>query len=315
MNAKPECARPVSAGARRSLARLDPTMQTNATNTMNTAKATGRTTALAFGALALLGGVALLGGCRGERSDSPPRQFFPDMDDGPKWKPQGKSDFYEDGRTMRPVVTGAVPWGRDPSAKSEDRSDFLREDKAFYQGVDAKGEYLWKLPTNVPVNAGLLARGQERYNVSCAACHGYYGDGKGTVGTVWSYPLPNFHDEKYKPSTDPKATENTRRDGYIFHVIRNGVPGATDGGMKMPGYAYSISPRDAWAIVLYVRALQETRAGKPSDLPPELQAELERVLRAKPGAAGSGSPATAPAGAPPAASPAPAKPGAPEKKS
>ena len=31
---------------------------------------------------------AALPGCRGDRSDKRPRQFFPDMDDSPKWKPQ-----------------------------------------------------------------------------------------------------------------------------------------------------------------------------------------------------------------------------------
>ena len=46
-----------------------------------------------------------LGGCRGGRDDNTPRQFFPDLDDQMKWKPQGESDFFADGRMMRKPVS------------------------------------------------------------------------------------------------------------------------------------------------------------------------------------------------------------------
>ena len=49
-------------------------------------------TILILAGLALAGG--LLSGCRGDRSDKPPRQFFPDLDDSPKFKPQTKSEFF-----------------------------------------------------------------------------------------------------------------------------------------------------------------------------------------------------------------------------
>src|SRR4051794_16105759 len=50
--------------------------------------------------------------CRGERTEKPPHQFFQGMEDQPKWRPQSKSEFFADGRTMRPVVPGTVPFGR-----------------------------------------------------------------------------------------------------------------------------------------------------------------------------------------------------------
>src|SRR3954469_25676660 len=86
--------------------------------------------------LALLSGS--VAGCRGDREEKPPRQFFPDMDDQPKWKPQSKSDFYTDGRTMRKPVAGTVPFGRNPFVAEEpwskdfmeQRSDLLKEDKS-----------------------------------------------------------------------------------------------------------------------------------------------------------------------------------------
>jgi len=42
----------------------------------------------------------------------------------------------------------------------------------------------------------------------------------------------------------------------------------------MYGYSAQIPPRDRWAIVAYVRALQLSRNAKVSDLPAKLQARL-----------------------------------------
>jgi hypothetical protein len=56
--------------------------------------------------------------------------------------------------------------------------------------------------------------------------------------------------------------------GYIYDVITNGF-GA------MFGYSAQVPPRDRWAIVAYVRALQLSRNAKVSDLPPDVR---EKVL-------------------------------------
>src|SRR3954470_16726593 len=99
---------------------------------MNTHTTTWRAGTGAALALALLG--AGLAGCRGDREEKPPRQFFPDMDDQPKWKPQSQSEFFVDGRTMRKPVAGTVPFGRNdfvtdaPWSKDfmDQRSDLLK---------------------------------------------------------------------------------------------------------------------------------------------------------------------------------------------
>src|SRR5690606_16566103 len=116
-------------------------------------------------ALAAAGLGAGLAGCRGDRTDKPPRQFLPDMDDSPKWEPQGGSPFFLDaedvsaeagsvpgaevGRMMRPKPEGAVAFGALPVAAAEgqfdpafrdrlvsERDGYLRGDDAFYYGVD-----------------------------------------------------------------------------------------------------------------------------------------------------------------------------------
>ena len=260
---------------------------------------------LTASALALLALGA--GGCRGERSDNPPRQFFPDMDDQPKWRPQSESNFYADGRTMRPRVPGAVPFGVSTDAGAAERAALLKDDPAFYHGVGPDGEKLVWIPESAvdayreagedtgAAMTRMLAKGQERFTIYCAVCHNYTGDGKGAVGSRWSYPLPDWHDVKYTDRSQPTA-----RDGHIFDVIRHGLFDQT-GAQKMPAYGHAIDEKEAWAIVAYVRTLQESWTTDLGQLPAGVKQQLESSRRPAPPPAAA--PAT-PAGQQPPATPA-----------
>ncbi|MBM4109516.1 MAG: cytochrome c [Phycisphaerae bacterium] len=234
-------------------------------------------TTVALGAACAAG----LSGCRGDREAKPPRQFFPDLDDAPKWKPQSGSEFFADGRTMRPRVQGAVAFSRVALSEATlaerpawaaphlaDREALLAADQASATGRDAAGEWLVSIP--IAVDKAMVLEGMERFDIYCAVCHGYMGDGKGMVGQQWAYPLPSFHDEKYFD-----AAQQTGRDGYLFNVSRVGVVGP-DGVAKMPGYAHALSERESWAIVAYVRALQQSRRGTLADLTEQERGIVQR---------------------------------------
>ncbi len=269
-------------------------------------------------ALTLCAGV--LPGCRGDRSEKRPRQFFPDMDDSPKWKNQEGTEFFVDGRQMRPPPPHTVAFGRVSFLSDEpwaadfmvQRADLLRQDDAFYLGYTAREKvkaqdgseterftYVDRIP--IPVTEALLARGAERFSIYCAVCHGYTGDGAtgpsaahpegygGMVGRRWSAPLPSWHDPKY---SDPREPDGRGTDGFFFVTARNGVPGAQGlpapddtptlrkeklEQLKMPSYAHALSERDTWAIVAYIRVLQESHRGTPEDVPAELREQLERT--------------------------------------
>lgn len=267
-------------------------------------KATNNTTSTLATLAVLAGSVGVLSGCRGDRSDAPPRQFFPNMDDSPKWKPQTGSTFFADKRTMRPTPANAVAFGRNASVSdeawnkpwAEQRVAFLREGEAEFSGtngVNADGtpRYIDRIP--IEVTADLIKLGQTKFNIYCAACHGYDGVGKGMVGQAWSYGLPNFHDAKYKD-----AALYTGKDGYIFHVARYGV--ITQGQQKMPGYAHALNEKQAWAVVAYFRTLQESRSVPMDDasIPESERAALkEKMMQAT---------------SPTPAAPAPAAPAAPQ---
>ncbi len=90
-----------------------------------------------------------------------------------------------------------------------------------------------------PVDAALLARGRERHAIFCQPCHGAAGDGDGTV-VARGFPRPPSYQ-------DPQVRNASGK--HLYDVISNGS------GVMFP-YAERIPPRDRWAIIAYVRALQ-----------------------------------------------------------
>lgn len=238
---------------------------------MTTHTRTSRTIGRLAAAAVLGASVAAGVGCRGDRSDAPPRQFFPDMDDQPKWKPQSASEFYVDSRTMRQPVEGAVPFGYSyvvsdaawAAPINQARASLADLDPAFSEGRGEDGQYLERIP--VPVTREMIARGQERFNIYCTPCHGPHGDGKGEVGVRFAAPPANL--------TDPRLmdrSQETGRDGYLFHVIRYGMVTEVEGQpdlIRMPPYAHALDEHDSWAVVAYVRALQEAQSASIEDVP------------------------------------------------
>jgi mono/diheme cytochrome c family protein len=182
--------------------------------------------------LTLASGLALLGaGCR------------QDMHDQPKAKPQSKSAFFADGRTGRPPVEGTVARGD------------LREDDHLYRGK-VGGVFVTTFPFKI--DAAILERGRERYNIFCSPCHGQTGLGNGMVVQRGFKVAASHHLERLRNETN----------GYWFDVITNGFG-------VMPAYAPQIPVHDRWAIIAYVRALQLSRNATIEDVP---EADRENVL-------------------------------------
>ena len=160
-----------------------------------------------------------------------------DMWQQPRVNPLSRSDFHADQAGSRPVVEGTVAQGR------QDATD------SFHTGLDA-GKPLPTIPDSVVAKhfgskERMLDRGQDRYTVYCTPCHGTFGDGNGFIalrGLGYWQKLP----AKFK---QPRLVDS--KDGYLFGVISKGK-GA------MYGYAARIpDPADRWAIVSYVRVLQQ----------------------------------------------------------
>lgn len=165
------------------------------------------------------------------------RYLKQDMADQPKNTPLSPSDFFDDGRSGRPLVENTVARG-----SIADDGLFVPKDSSVFP---------------LPVDRELLERGQDRYKIFCTPCHGLQGDGNGMVAMRGMKHPPSFHQDRLRQAPN----------GYFFDNITNGF-GA------MYGYSAQIPPRDRWAIIAYVRALQLSRNAKVADLPAELREKL-----------------------------------------
>src|SRR5271170_4742096 len=172
----------------------------------------------AFGAMAA---TLVLAGCR------------QDMQDQPKFFPQRGTDFYADGRSVRPQVENTV-------ARNQ-----LHEDGYFYTGL-VNGKEGDGMP--FPATMEVLQRGQERYNVYCTPCHSRVGNGIGMIVQRGYSKAGSFH----------SARLETAPLGHFFHVISNGYG-------SMPDYSAQIVPADRWAIVAYIKALQLSQKATQAD--------------------------------------------------
>jgi len=186
-------------------------------------------------ALVVVAALLMVAGCR------------QDMHDAPSYDPLQATTFFPDGRASRTPVANTVARGQ------------LREDVHLYQGrVD--GQLAATFP--MPVTAQVMARGQERFNVFCAPCHGKTGAGNGMVVQRGFRAPPSYQEERLRNAPA----------GYFFDVMTNGFGAMQD-------YSAQVPPQDRWAIAAYIRALQLTNA-RVEDVPADRRAELDRPAAA-----------------------------------
>jgi mono/diheme cytochrome c family protein len=193
---------------------------------------------------------------RVSKTSDAPVLLLQDMFVQPKYGPQQAAEIFADGRAMRPRVEGTVPRG------------LLDEDDDYFRGwttVTADGKpqvrFAEKFPAQVTVDAALLERGRQRYNIYCSACHGLDGAGQGAVHRrVLELQIQGQQVTWVPPSNLSDKVVVERPLGHLFNTITNGI-------RNMPGYGGQIPVPDRWAIVAYVRALQLSQHA-PADLVP-----------------------------------------------
>jgi mono/diheme cytochrome c family protein len=208
--------------------------------------------------------VVALAGFRGSKTTLPPIEVFPDMDHQPKYQPQHPSGFFADGRAARKPVDGTVPMGYtvpgsfyQTTAKNGPSASGFSNQPDYYN-TGRMGEVYG---TGLPVEPSmyLLDRGEERYNINCAVCHGRTGAGNGIVQQIGNWAtVANLLDERIR----------TMPDGYLFSVITNGKN-------TMGAYGPQIAVEDRWAIIAHIRTLQRSQNAKLADLPEAMQKELQ----------------------------------------
>jgi mono/diheme cytochrome c family protein len=124
--------------------------------------------------------------------------------------------------------------------------------------------WIKEFPEGLVIDQKLMDLGRLKFNTSCSVCHGFAGDGDGLVSRralqlaegYWTPPT-NLHESRVREQPV----------GKVFDTI-------THGRGKMGGYGPALTPKERWAIVLYIRALQRSRNASEGDLDERERAAL-----------------------------------------
>ena len=221
----------------------------------------------------LLSTVAIIAvfGFRGQTSTGPPLELFPDMVRQMKVRAQAPLNFFADGRGPRLPVAGTVPIGYEmpkPEAIATPAAAGVETREAhsrvsFSAGADYynTGKMGDKWGTGIPleVTRELMERGKQRFNITCAMCHGAAAAGNGITKQYGLATVVTLQDERIRKMSD----------GEIFNTITNGKN-------TMMAYGPNVIVADRWAIITYLRALQRSQNAAIADVPENHRAELEK---------------------------------------
>ena len=203
-------------------------------------------------------GVAVFGtfGLQGKMSRKPPMELFPDMDRQAKLRPMEPNHFFANGVSSQLPPTGTV--ARSQPIETVSGAVYRFEDSPVNTGrVAGTTNFIETNP--LAVNAALIQRGHERFDIYCAPCHGRLGDGNGITKKIGVMPaVANLHDKRIVEMAD----------GEIFNTVTY--------GKGLMGAAGPLVPtEDRWAVIAYLRALQLSWLGTTNDLTAEQSAALK----------------------------------------
>ena len=150
-------------------------------------------------------------------------QYMPNMYRTQAVIPFRKAPFFKDGSGVRMPVEGTLSVNEKPYAFNDHK-------------IPASDVRKFKNP--LPKTKEVLEHGKYLYMTYCVVCHGEHGKGKGYVVPPFPQP-PTLHSDKIKGYADSQ----------IYHII-------SVGQNSMMSYAHQIKPKDRWAVIHYVRALE-----------------------------------------------------------
>jgi mono/diheme cytochrome c family protein len=96
----------------------------------------------------------------------------------------------------------------------------------------------------------LLERGQARFDIYCAPCHGLAGNGDGVIVAHGFPKPPSFHIDRLLAASS----------SHFYDVMTRGY------GVMYP-HRDRVNPHDRWAVAAYIRALQMSRRATVTEAP------------------------------------------------
>lgn len=156
----------------------------------------------------------------------PNMEFAPDMAHSPRANAFAANSVLPDGKTLQNPPEGSIPRGLPPLHYTASKEDAARA------GAE--------LVSPLAFNPTTVKRGEFVFHNYCATCHGPAGLGNGPVAQRGFPPPPSLLADKARQM----------KDGQMFHVLSYGQN-------NMPSYASQISREDRWAVIAYVRSMQQ----------------------------------------------------------
>ena len=191
-------------------------------------------------------------GFRGDFTENTPLEVFPDMDRQAKFKSQTKNKLFSNGMADRLPVPGTAVRGNLNNQVNVFSVNPKFHNLAYRTGKDENNKWVAKFSNEIAkatkdnqfaIDMSFMRLGKEKYDIHCAVCHGKYGDGKGVTSYFGLQPR-NLSDP-----TQPNYYLDSKTDGETYNTISMGYG-------TMLGLMDKLTPRERWAIVLYVRCLQ-----------------------------------------------------------
>jgi mono/diheme cytochrome c family protein len=113
-----------------------------------------------------------------------------------------------------------------------------------------------------PVTEQVVRQGRDRFMIYCVVCHDPLGTGRGMIVERGYTPPPSYHIERLRQAPV----------GHFFDVITRGYG-------SMPDYHEQVPPRERWAIIAYIRALQKSQHFRETDLTDQMRKEWQVASR------------------------------------
>jgi mono/diheme cytochrome c family protein len=265
------------------------------------------------------------------------------MADQPYYRPYEPTESFEDGRSNRPLERGVIHRGQhievDPLVTGLTREEWARAyalgtTPKLDLGEQAKPEnreiaigsprfdprvagqpkvYVDEFPFEITKDD--MKRGQDRFTIYCAVCHGPLGNGEGKIWERGYLRPTSFHttpvaenemvefqngawferELRTKPARGQIGFPRTdlpfgylplgfsRGYGIVWNIripLREAPVGyyfevMTRGYAGMPSYSAQIPPADRWRIVAYIKALQMSQFADASKLNDEIKKRVE----------------------------------------
>lgn len=181
--------------------------------------------------------------CKKASGDYPGDSFTWDMMYSKAYEPYALNPLMPDSVGAMLPVNGTIPYPgnaisgqMDPALASISLPyEYAKTDEDYERAGLELINPLQATPENI-------AAGQHAFNNMCAVCHGTEGNGKGVIVASGKYGAvpPSYFDAGYIDMPD----------GKMFHSI-------TYGKNAMGSYAYALTKKERWQIILYINSMQD----------------------------------------------------------